>query len=93
MLYPYPHPHPHSGILQEHTRIPGIVPWVYRIHKLSGTGEYEDRTEFTEMMGTGNTPGIVLYVPYGTQPFHSPCTEVSPGYDGMEVLQLSLIHI
>ena len=49
------------------------------------------RTELTEVPGTG-TPGMVLYVPYGTQPFHSrtevpgrytnvvPVSESAPGY-------------
>ena len=71
--------------LQEHTRSPGIVPRAYRTYRSSGYG-YECRTELTKVPGTGNTPRMVLYVPYRTQHFHLH-TEV-PG-TGMEILQNS----
>ena len=65
-LYSYPYPHP--GIVKGHTRTPGIVPRAYRTYTSSGYG-YECRTELTAIPGTGNTPGMVLCVPYRTQPW------------------------
>ena len=58
------------------------MPRAYRTYRSSGHG-YECRTELTEVPGSGNTPGMVLYVPYRTQPFHK-----VPG-TGMEFLQNS----
>ena len=50
----------------------------------SGYG-HESLTELAEVPGTGNTPGMVLYVPYRTQTFS--ITEVQSA--GMEVLRNS----
>ena len=56
----------------------------YRTYRSSGHG-YECHIELTEVPGTGNTRGAVLYVPYRKQTLS--LTEV-PG-TGMEVLQNS----
>ena len=54
MWHPYPYPHP--GMFTRVYPYPGC----------------QDHTELTEVPGTGNTrettPGIVMYVPYRTQP-------------------------
>ena len=63
MLYPYPYP----GIFTRAYPYPGYCATGVQTYRSSGYG-YECCTELTEVPGTGNTTGMVLYVPYRTQP-------------------------